>query len=154
MSMALKVEDFKNFEPHITLKDCNHVEHKFEIRKMIQEMGIFWEAIEFLENDSIGYSFEVYQGLKDDSLDALTRLEEKVKEGLSRKFIKKTIFRGKESLSLSEDIIKGKIEWDDNYNGIPKFKIDGEEYSSEEIGQILMGYEGWGFEFKIKEPTD
>jgi hypothetical protein len=130
-------------------------EHRFEIRKMIQVTAVFWGAIEFLDNDEIGYSFKVYQAFEDDSEEAVSRLKEKIKEGLSKKFIKKTVFAGRESLSFSEDTAEGKIEWDDNYDGrIPKFKIDGKEYSAEQIGKILMSYEGWNFELKIKEPTD
>ena len=122
---------------------------------MIQETGIFWEAVEVLDNDEIGYSFAVYQAFEDDSEEAVSRLKEKIKEGLSKKFIKKTVFAGRESLSFSEDTAEGKIEWNDNYDGrIPKFKIDGKEYTAEQMGQILMGYEGWKFELRIKEPTD
>lgn len=155
MSEALEIEDFNDFEPHIVIKDSDGIEHEFEIRKMIQETGIFWEAVEFLDNDEIGYCFEVYQGFEDDSLEAVARLQEKVEKGLSKKFIKRNAFNGYESLTLNEDVLEGKIEWDDNYNGrIPKFKIDGKDYSAEQIGKILMRYEGWGFELRIKEPTE
>lgn len=155
MSVALEVEDFKDFEPHIIIKDSDDIEHEFEIRKMIQETGIFWEAVEFLDNYEIGYSFDIYQSFEDDSLEAVAKLKEKVEKGLSKKYIKRNISNGYESLTLSEDVLEGKIEWDDNYDGrIPKFKIDGKAYSAEQIGKILMGYEGWDFELRIKEPTD
>lgn len=155
MTETLGIEDFKDFNPNIVITDCDGIDHKFEVRKMIHSTGIFWEAVEFFENDNIGYSFEVCQGFEDDSRDAVVRLKEKVKKGLSKKFIKRDISNGYESLTLSEDVLEGKIEWDDNYGGkTPKFKIDGKEYSAEQIGKILMCYEGWNFELKIKEPTD
>lgn len=155
MAESLGVEDFKDFKPSLILKDCDGIEHRFKVRKMIHETGIFWEAIEFLENQNIGYSFQIYQGLEDDSEEAVKRLKGKVKNGLSKKFIKRTSFTGQESLSFSEDVVEGKIEWDDRYDGrIPKFKIDGVDYTAEQIGNMLMAYEGWNFELKIKEPTD
>lgn len=69
----------------------------------------------------VGYSFEMYQGFEDNSVEAVKIL----KESLFKKFIKKTIFKGYESLTLNEDVLEGKIEWGDDYNGrIPKFKIE------------------------------
>ena len=155
MAEALEVEDFKNFDSHIIIKDCDNIEHIFEVRKMTHGTGIFWEAIEFLDDDNIGYSFQVYQGFEDKPEEAVKNLNQKIKNGISKKFIKRTSFGGQESLSFSEDVVEGKIEWDDRYDGrIPKFKIDGVDYTAEQIGNMLMAYEGWNFELKIKEPTD
>lgn len=154
MAEALGVENFKDFEPNLIQKDSDGKECRFEIRKMIHETGINWEAIEFID-DEIGYSFEVHQDFEEASNQAVMQLIKKVKEGISKKYIKKILFSGQESLSFNGDTVEGKIEWDDNYDGrIPKFKIDGVDYTADQVGHMLMAYEGWNFELKIKEPTD
>jgi hypothetical protein len=155
MADALGIENFKDFEPNLIQKDSDGIEHRFEIRKMIHETGVSWEAIEFLDDDEIGYSFEVHQDFNEASNQAVRQLNEKVKVGLCKKFIKKSLFSGQECLSFNGDTVEGKIQWDDNYDGrIPKFKIDGVDYTAEQVGHMLMAYEGWNFELIMKEATD
>ena len=81
----LGVEDYKDFEKEATFKDCDGIDHCFQIGKKIHPTGICWEAIEFIEEDKVGYSFEVHQDFEEDSNDALKRLYKKVKKGLSQK---------------------------------------------------------------------
>lgn len=85
----------------------------------------------------------------------LQELYKRIENGLSRKFIVKEISFGKEFTYLKEDLAEGRIEWDENYEGnTPKFIIDGEEYSLDELGKIMMAYEGWNFKLEIIEPTE
>ncbi len=52
-------------------------------------------------------------------------------------------------------VVEGRIEWDDRYDDrTPKFIIDGQEYSLEEIGRMMMSCEGWNFIVEIIEPTE
>ncbi len=37
---------------------------------------------------------------------------------------------------------------------MPKFIIDGQEYSLEEFGIMMMSCEGWNFKLEIIEPTE
>jgi len=47
------------------------------------------------------------------------------------------MFQGQELISIKENIVEGRIEWDDRYNDrTPKFIIDGQEYSLKN----LVGY--------------
>ena len=140
----LGIEDYKDFEKEVTFIDCDGIEHRFQIGKMINPTGICWEAVEFIGENKIGYSFEVHQDFEKDSNDALERLHKKIRKGLSKKFIRKEMFQGQELISIKENIVEGRIEWDDRYSDrTPKFIIDGQEYSLEEFGRILMSCEGW-----------
>jgi hypothetical protein len=150
----LGIEDYKDFEKEATFIDCDGIEHRFQIGKMINPTGICWEAVEFIGENKIGYSFEVHQDFEEDSNDALERLYKKIKKGLSKKFIRKEVVQGQELISIKENVVEGRIEWDDRYDRMPKFIIDGLEYSLEEFGRILMSCEGWNFRLEIIEPTE
>jgi hypothetical protein len=155
MANMLGIEDFEDFEKEITFLDCAGTEHFFQIEKIINPTGILWEAKEFISDNQIGYSFEIHQGFEEDSNDALKRLYKKIKKGLSKKFIKREVVQGKELISIKDNVVEGCIEWDDKYNGrAPKFIIDGQEYSLEEFGRILMSCEGLNFRLEIIEPTE
>jgi hypothetical protein len=151
----LGVEDYKDFENEATFKDCDGIDHCFQIGKKIHPTGICWEAVEFTGADKIGYSFEVHQDFEEDSNDALRRLYKKIEKGLSQKYIKKEVFQRYELNSFKENIVEGRIEWDDRYEtDTPKFIIDGQEYSLEELGRMMMSCEGWNFKLEIIEPTE
>jgi CheY-like chemotaxis protein len=54
-----------------------------------------------------------------------------------------------------DNLVEGRIEWDDRYEtDMPKFIIDGQEYSLEEFGRMMMSCEGWNFKLEIIEPTE
>lgn len=118
-------------------------------------MGVLWEAVEFLDGDEIGYLFQVNQDFEDNPNGILKTLYKRIEDGLSRKFIKKEMLYGREYYSLKDARAEGRIEWDEMNEGhIPKFIIDGEEYSLDEIGKMMMSYEGWNFKLEIIEPTE
>jgi len=89
---SLGVKVLKKFEPNIIQKDCEGVEHRFVIRKMMDDLGIFWEAAELSDDTNVGYTFEVYQKFEDTAEEAVKNLYEKIKGGLEKKLIKKDIF--------------------------------------------------------------
>lgn len=105
--------------------------------------------------DKIGYLFQINQEFDEDPSVALERLYKKVEIGLSKKFIESNVSFGREFNSFKDDQIEGRIDWDEKYEGnIPKFIIDGEEYSFDELGRMLMTYEGWNFKLEIIEPNE
>lgn len=154
MSNMLEIKDFESYEKEIIFKDYDDVEHPFKITNRIHPTGVSWEAVETLEEDKIGYLFQTHQEFDEDPRVALERLYKKIEVGLSRKFIERRVSFGREFNSLRNDIAEGRIEWDEKYEvNIPKFIIDGEEYSLDELGRMLMSYERWNFKLEIIEPT-
>lgn len=155
MSDMLDIADFDGFEREVIFKDCDNLEHTFQIIKRVNPMGILWEAVEFLDGDKIGYSFQINQDFEDNPKGTLKELYRRIDKGLSKKFIKKQILCGREHFGLKDDRAEGRIDWDERYEGhIPKLVIDGEEYSFEEIGKMLMSYEGWNFKLEIIDPSE
>lgn len=151
----LGIKDFKDFIPEVKYKDCTGEPHDFKIYKMINPMGIEWKAEEFFGVGKIGYSFAVNQEFDTDPQEAIATLNEKVRKGLSQKFVKKETFQGQELLSFQSNVAEGRIESDDKgSNKMPKFIIDGKEYTYEQFSEMLLVCEGWNFRLEIKESID
>lgn len=149
------IDDYKDFIKEAVFIDCDGIEHCFQIEKMINPMGIRWEAKEYLDDENIGYSFEVCQEFDEDSLSAINRLYKKIENGLSKKFIEKREFFGRELFALKDNVAEGRIEWDDNFEGeIPRLIIDGKEFSLYDLGKMMMSCEGWNFRLEIIEPSE
>jgi len=151
----LGIDNYTDFEKEIFFADCEGIEHNFKIEKIINPTGMGWEANEYLDDENKGYSFEVLQEFEEDSIDAINRLYKKIENGLSRKFIEKGEFFGREISTLIDNVAEGRIEWDDNFEGeIPKLIIDGQEFTLNDLGKMMMSCEGWNFRLEIIEPTE
>ena len=51
--------------------------------------------------------------------------------------------------------MRGAIEWDSEKEGdVPRLIIDGQAVSWEEMGRMLVTYEGWGFKLEIFDFSD
>lgn len=149
------IDNYTDFEKEKVFIDCDGIEHNFNVEKIIHPMSIGWEAKEYLDEGNIGYSFEVYQEVDESSINAINRLYKKIEKGLSKKFIEKTESFGREFCTLKDDVAEGRIEWDDNYDGeVPKFIIDGQEFTLHDLGKMMMSCEGWNFRLEIIEPTE
>lgn len=57
MAGVLGIDDYDGFEKKVTFTDCDNIEHIFHITKRIYPVGVIWEAVEFLDEENIGYKF-------------------------------------------------------------------------------------------------
>jgi len=80
-------------------------------------IGVQWEAVEFIEDNKIGYLFQTHQDFEEEDNAALERLYDKIKKGLSQRFIEKEVSFGREYFHLENDRAEGRIEWDEDYEG-------------------------------------
>ena len=155
MAEMLDVTNTDGFNQKLVFVDGSNIPHTFQINSQINPLGIQWEAVEFLEDNKIGYLFRIYQEFEEEYSVALKRLYDKIEKGLSQEFIIKEECFGREYYTLKNDRAEGRIEWDDAHDGdIPKLIIDGKEYSLYELGRMMMAYEGWNFKLEIIEPGD
>jgi hypothetical protein len=52
-------------------------------------------------------------------------------------------------------VVRGTIEWDDARHGqVPLVIIDGREITWDELGRMLMTYEGWQFKLEIRDKSE
>jgi len=155
MAEAAGIENYTDFIRTYQVQDAEGNLHAFEINKQIFGLGIKWVAYEIKAGECEGYRFGVHAKLDDDPVACLQKLYSKIKNGLSKIYVKQEELHGHTSYSLPYDKIVGRIEWDDDYNGeIPKIIIDGKTYNWHEVGRMLMSYEGWNLAIKISEVGD
>ena len=51
--------------------------------------------------------------------------------------------------------MRGKIEWDDAHDGrVPLLIIDGREITWDELGRMLMSFEGWQFKLTVADKSE
>jgi hypothetical protein len=81
----------------------------------------------------------------------LSRLIERMRRSLSIKHL----VRSEYGMQIADQTVCGRIEWDDSADGrVPLLVIDGQEVSWEELGRMLMSFEGWQFRLAIRERSE
>lgn len=128
--------------------------YHFKIARFLVPTGMAYEALEVKEDDSIGYEFNSLYSLDDDQDLAMEEFLKKIKKGLNQKHIKK---RGSEWVINSKNMLRGKIDWSEDLQDTAfskVFIIDGKRITIEDFVRMIDSYEGWRFEFKIKDPSD
>ena len=79
------------------------------------------------------------------------QLVERIRRALSIKHL----VNGELGLQIAERIVRAQIEWDDDYDGrLPILVIDGREVKWEELGRMLMNFEGWQFRLNILDKSE
>lgn len=148
------IKHFSDYERTYRVKDCDGKAHTFAISQHIFPMIIQWEACELIDDD-IGYKFVVHAQMDENPKISLRRLYQKVQNGLSKTFIEDETAYSQKFYTLKTDQFTGRIEWDDAYDGrIPQIVIDGKTYSWEQIGEMMMTYEGFIIKVQIKDIGD
>ena len=128
--------------------------YHFKISNFLVPTGMAYEAKEVKEDDSIGYEFNSNYSLDYDHDLAMEEFIEKIKKGLNQRHIKK---RGSEWEIGAKDMLRGKIAWSEDSQDTEFEKvliIDGKRITIEEFARMIDPYEGWNFEFRIKDPSD
>ncbi|MGD6968551.1 DUF7713 domain-containing protein [Rossellomorea vietnamensis] len=137
----------KSFEMEDSLGEV----HQFDVEQRVFPNGTFIETRERKEH---GYFFAIHVGLGVSAAQLLQKLMEKVKRGLSQKYIEEKDFGGGSQPSLAGDVVWGRIEYDETGNDVPLLVVDGKSYKWEEFGKLLSPSEGFQFRLKICEFTD
>jgi hypothetical protein len=136
-----------NFTP-IGLADCTGEVHEFHFRTRLFGPGVALDAFELRNGHPSGYQFQIIGDPNDDLLVLLGRLIERIRRALSTKHIT----NGELGLQIADCVVRGRIEWDDAHDGrVPILVIDGREVTWEELGRMLMSFEGWQFQLNIRD---
>ena len=153
VAKAAGIEGFEHatFES-IALIDCSGKVHEFYFRTRLLVTGIALDAFELREGNPAGYFFQIIGDLGDDQFVLFGRLVEKMRRALSVEHLK----RGESGFEISDQrIVRGRIAWDESQGGyLPLLVIDGREISWDELGHMLMTFEGWQFKLAISDKSE
>ncbi|NTW36987.1 MAG: hypothetical protein HGB17_12855 [Syntrophobacteraceae bacterium] len=143
--------DHPDFQP-VTLKDSDGKPHEFQFTTRLLPNGISIQALEIQKGSPQGYQFQVMGPLEGDVLAIFGQLFERIRSGLSQKHLEKA----KHGMLISDsNVVRGRIEWDDDTGGeIPLLIIDGKPITWEQLGRMLMTYEGFNFKLEIFDPFE
>ncbi len=139
------------FEP-VSLADSTGEVHEFHFRTRLFGTGVALDAFELRDGNRAGYQFQVIGDPKEDLLVLLGRLIAKMRRALSTKHVE----HGEYGLEIADHrVVRGRIEWDDDYDGsLPLLIIDGRAIAWEDFGRMLMTFEGFQFKFNIADKSE
>jgi hypothetical protein len=93
--------------------------------------GVALDAFEIRKGAPAGYQFQLIGEPEDDPLVLLARLIERIRRALSIKHVKV----GNLGLQISDQVVRGRIEWDEEQDGrVPLLTVDGREITWDEFG--------------------
>jgi hypothetical protein len=141
--------DNAELEP-VTLRDARGVPHTFRIHsRLAPGAGHVMEAFEE-ETEGFGYQFKVMGPEESDAMALFRELYARMRRGLDRRYLKE----GEFGLQLVEgDALMGRIEMDVNTHE-PVLVVDGRPRSWEDIGRLLLSYEGWHVDVQITDAIE
>jgi hypothetical protein len=151
MSEKLEVD----LEPVIetfSLKDYQGISRTFFVERRIFPMGICLEAT---ENVEFGYKFAVHGELNSNQSELLNKLIEKARKGIGEQQVESKVFSNDIAYNtIINDQITGLIEYDETSDGTPLIIIDGKPFTWEDVGKMLMAFEGFQIKLKMFDVTD
>lgn len=147
------LEDFENIrlEP-IGITDCSGAPHQFHFQTQLLGGMVSLEAFELVEGNPGGYQFQMIADPESDLFALLGQMVQKIRRAISVKHIRDSDGHG---LQIAEQTVRGRIGWDESEDGrVPLVVVDGQEISWEDLGHMLMSFEGWQFKLEILDPSD
>lgn len=136
----------------VTVTDVGGARHRFRIRSMLGPTGHVLQAREVVRGDATaGYRFEVLGGLDADPQDLLEHLRRRIRQGLSVRHVEQTAHGWQLS---APHRLSGVIEWDaDADEGLPRLVVDGRSFTWDEVGRMLMTFEGFTLNATVEDST-
>ena len=124
----------------------------FHFRTRLFGPGIALDAFELRDGNPGGYQFQLISEPEDDLPALLGRLIDKIRRALSTVHIGD----GEFGLQITDHrMVRGMIGWDEAHDGrVPLLLIDGREIRWDELGRMLMSYEGWQFKLEIRDKSE
>ena len=133
----------------VSIRDGLGEVHHFQLRKRLDPLGIFMEAEEL---ESGGYDFKVQGDLCGDQGELLLKLIAKAERGMAERYVEKRTFpNGQTYHSIKDNRLAGRVEWNQADRDKPLLAVDGQSYTWEEVGNMLMAYEGFQVKLEMKD---
>ena len=136
----------------LDLTDARGKSHHFILQVHLFMPGVAVDAVEIREGEPKGYRFQIIGDPEDDILALSGRLVERLRRALAMTHIEKDKQFG---WRIKDQVVRGQITWDENMDGrMPLAVIDGHEIPWEEVGRMLMSFEGFQFKLEIKDRSE
>jgi len=149
VASTLGLERFENVRLHpVVLTDCAGERREFHFRLRLLGSIAALDAFELRAGVPGGYQFQILGKPDDEPLSLLGRLIERMRRSLSVKYLE----RSEHGTQIADRTACGRIEWDESEDGrVPLLVIDGQKVSWDELGRMLMTFEGWQFRLEIRD---
>jgi hypothetical protein len=136
----------------VALSDVDGQRHTFHVQSRLAPTGLVVEAFEVADGVPRGYRFSILGDFEADAIALFSDLYERMRQALSVKQVQ----RGEFGWSIEFDqTVSGRITSDlDGGDRLPVVVIDGREFSWEELGQILMSYEGFTLDLRVRDSIE
>ena len=154
MAARAGLHQFENVQlAPVGIADCDGAMHEFHFRTRLLGDILSLEAFELVEGNPAGYQFQLVGLAEEEIFVLLGRLIQRIRRTLSVKHI--THERGMLGHQIVDSVVRGRVEWDEAEEGrIPQVLVDGRTYTWEELGEMLMTFEGWQFKLEMFDPSD
>lgn len=106
------------------------------------------EAFELETDEPAGYRFQTLGEADSEPFALLAQLIQKMKRALGIKHLQADAGR----LRIADMTVRGRVEW--NGASQPCVIIDGRRIESDELGAMLLAFEGWQFRLEMLDPSD
>lgn len=145
MSEELGVQA-ESYPTGITIRDGKGQAHEFRLRKRLDPIGVIMEAD---EQGTGGYQFVADCELDGDQGALLLELIAKAERGMAEQYIEQRHVR-----TITNARLAGRVEWNPTDDEIPLLVVDGKTYSWQEIGKMVMSYEGFQLKLELLDSSD
>lgn len=131
--------------------DCDGKAHVFHFRTRLCAPGLALDAFELRAGEPAGYQFALIGEPEGDPMALFARLIEKIRRALSVKHVDE----GGLGLEITGQVVRGRIDWDEVVDGrVPLLVIDGQPITWDELGQMMMSFEGWQFKLELRDRSE
>ena len=142
------------FEP-LALEDAVGERHQFYFRVRHGGDHIALDAFELTEGSPGGYEFQILGDPEQDPAALFERLVQRMRRALARRHLEETRSGLQITKSRGRWIVRGQIGWDDDTDGrVPRLVIDGRGHSWDEIGRMLMTFEGFHIKMEVHDRSE
>jgi hypothetical protein len=148
-SARMGVDFDHTFLQPVTVNDGAGVEHTFEFRSMLAATGHALYAREAVPAGREGYEFAVLGDFEAKVWDLFRILYERIRRSLAIRHVE----RGELGWQITNaHRLVGRICWDPDRGGeVPLLVVDGRPYTWDEIGRMLMSFEGFTLRAEIQD---
>ena len=136
----------------IAVTDADGIGHTFEIRSMLVATGHSMEAVEVSGDGQHGYRFQVLGDYEADALNLFQHLYAKIRRELALRHLERTEWGWQ--IGAAQRLV-GRIAWDPDTGGaVPLLVIDGKPFTWDQVGRMLVGFEGFSLDVRIMDSIE